>query len=140
MNKTDFQDLIEIPASTAELKRVRRAVRKWSREATLSASRRRALVHAVDETVANAIEHGVGKNNNRPISIAPIPSKDALGVMVTYEGAKFNPLDIDFNTHEALHNRRVHGYGLALCRRLVDDIRYRYHNGTNEITLLVSVG
>lgn len=139
MTKPDSFQTITIPASTAELARVRRAVKAWCREAKLPRRRVRALLHAVDETVANAIEHGVGEENSQSISITPVQSNDALSVIVTYEGAAFNPLNVDFNTREALRMRRVHGYGLALCRRMVNDIRYHYRDGVNEVTFVVPI-
>ncbi|MDT0632685.1 ATP-binding protein [Rubrivirga litoralis] len=125
-----------VRGQTAELARVRRRVSAWAEASGLPARAGRRIQLAVDETVANAIEHGLGAG--RRVVVRGAPGRGGLTVTVRYRGARFDPTTAPTAPPDAaLRARAKHGYGLHLIRRLVDDVAYRWDRGTNEVRLTV---
>lgn len=128
--------LLRVTAHPRELARVRRHVRAHARAHGLPEPAARALTLAVDEAAANAIEHGM---NGRPEGVLTVQAAAAQGrlvVVLRYRGPRFDPTAAPHpGPEEALGRRARHGYGLLLIERLVDDLRYRYADGVNELRL-----
>ena len=128
---------LHVRADTAELGRVRRRVRAWAAEAGLAEAPSRRLVLAVDETVANAVEHGLGPNARVVVRAEAAP--EHLAVVVRYRGPRFDPTTAPAPPPaDALRQRAAHGYGLHLIRSLADEVAYRWDGGTNEVRLVVA--
>ena len=126
---------LRISGRTRELARVRRAVEAWSAEAGLDDARAHRLQLAVDEAVANAIEHGL-RDATTLITVGADVEDGAVTVTVRYRGDRFDPTAAPARpAAEALRQRAEHGYGLLLLRGLVDDAAYRYARGVNEVRL-----
>lgn len=126
---------LRVRRDTAELGRVRRRVAEWAGAAGLNETRARRLALAVDETVANAIEHGMAPESRVGVS-AEIGHR-RLVVTVRYRGPHFDPLTAETpGPADALRQRAAHGYGLHLIRSLVDEAAYRWDAGTNEVWLV----
>ena len=126
---------LHVRGETAELARVRRRVAAWAEAAGLGDRAGRRLQLAVDETVANAIEHGL-VDGGRRVVVRGTPGRGALTVTVRYRGERFDPTTAPAAPpSDALRTRAAHGYGLHLIRRLVDEVAYRWDDGTNEVRL-----
>lgn len=127
---------LRVAGSTSELARVRKAVSAWSAEAGLDATRSHRLQLAVDEAVANAIEHGLTDAPRARITISRAIAEGQVTVTVRYRGDRFDPTAAPARpAAESLRQRAEHGYGLLLIRGLVDDAAYRYSRGVNEVQL-----
>ena len=125
---------LRVRADTAELGRVRARVAAWAEAAGLAENAARRLVLAVDEAVANAIEHGMAPSSR--VVVSADVGRRRLTVTVRYRGPRFDPLTAATpGTATALRQRAAHGYGLHLIRSLVDRAAYRWDEGTNEICL-----
>ena len=125
---------LHVRADTAELARVRRAVAAWAEAAGLPGASARRLQLAVDETVANAIEHGM--DDGRRVVVRATPGRGRLTVTVRYRGRRFDPTTAPaLPPAEAVRQRAAHGYGLHLIRTLVDEVAYRWDRGVNEVRL-----
>ena len=125
---------LHVRADTAELGRVRRRVGAWAADAGLAEAAARRLVLAVDETVANAIEHGLAPGARVTVRAETTP--DDLTVTVRYRGTRFDPTTAPTPpAADALRKRAAHGYGLHLIRSLADGVGYRRDGGTNEVRL-----
>ena len=130
-------DTLHVRGETAELVRVRQRVAAWAEAAGLGERAGRRLQLAVDETVANAIEHGLGKGGGRVV-VRRASGRGGLTVTVRYRGARFDPTTAPATPPgTALRERAAHGYGLHLIRRLVDEVAYRWDDGANEVSLTV---
>ena len=126
---------LRVRGHTGELARVRRRVAAWARAAGLDEGPARRLQLAVDETVANAIEHGLQSAAHRVV-VRGAPGEGCLTVTVRYRGERFDPTAAPAPAPEdALRQRAAHGYGLHLIRRLVDRVDYRWDRGANEVRL-----
>lgn len=129
---------MRVRADTAELARVRRRVAAWAEAAGLSSAVAHRLQLAVDETVANAIEHGLAPGT-RQLTVAGSPGRGRLAVTVRYRGPAFDPTTEGPPSAEpAIRKRAPHGYGLHLMRSLVDRVDYRRVGGVNEVQLTVA--
>lgn len=138
---------LRVPARTGALAGVRRQVAAWAKTAGLPDAASRRLVMAVDETLANAIEHGLGAGDRQRVRVCAETAADGLTVAVTYRGPRFDPATAPVPAPgDALHTRAVHGYGLHLIRRLADEVVFAYRAGrggapgANEVRLTVRSG
>ena len=127
---------MRVRGDTAELARVRRRVGAWAAEAGLAGRSARRLQMAVDEAVANAIEHGMDRDAR--VMVHGAPGRGRLTVTIRYRGTRFDPTTAKtVPADEVVQRRAEHGYGLHLIRRLVDDVAYRWDRGTNEVRMSV---
>ena len=127
-----------IPARTSALARVRGRVAAWGREAGLDETRARRLVLAVDEAVANAVEHGLRGRPGGRVTLRADVSPGRVAVTVRHRGARFDPTTAPPRplVQKALAARAPHGYGVPLIGTLVDEVSYRWDRGTNELRLV----
>ena len=135
---------LDVPARTDALAGVRREVAAWAEAAGLPEAAARRLVLAVDETLANAIEHGVGVDTADGVRVRAEDVPGGLTIAVSYRGARFDPSTAPVPAPaDALRARAVHGYGVHLIRRLADRVAFRYRAGRdgapgrNEVRLTV---
>ncbi len=125
---------MRIKRDTAELSRVRRRVAVWAADAGLGDRATRRLQLAVDEIVANAIEHGLRPRGHAVVAVTG--SARGITVTVRYRGSAFDPTTAPTVTQQAaLRDRASHGYGLHLIRTLVDNVTYRRDGDVNEVQL-----
>lgn len=127
---------LRVAGTTSELARVRKAVSAWSAQAGLDEARTRRLQLAVDEAIANAIEHGMTDTSRGRITVSRSIQEGQVTITVRYRGDRFDPTVAPARpAAESLRQRAEHGYGLLLIRGLVDDAAYRYSRGVNEVQL-----
>ena len=130
---------LRVRGHTSELARVRRRVAAWAEAAGLDEAPTRRLQMAVDETVANAIEHGMEDAAAGRITVRGAPGRERLTVTVRYRGEPFDPTTAETPAAaEVVRAHAKHGYGLHLIRTLVDDVAYRWDRGANEVRLTAS--
>ena len=126
---------LRIAGRTSELARVRRHVEAWAEEAGLSARAARQIRTAVDEAVANAIEHGM-EDESGSVTVESRADADGLAVTVRHRGERFDPTQPPVALEDVRKRRALHGYGLHLLRALVDEMGYSHSRGTNEVRLV----
>ena len=130
---------LRVRGTTSELARVRRRVAAWAEASGLPEAPSRRLQMAVDETVANAIEHGMEDAASGRIVVRGAPGRGRLTVTVRYRGARFDPTTARTPAaSEVVRKHAKHGYGLHLIRTLVDEVAYRWDRGANEVRLTAS--
>ena len=93
---------------------------------------------AIDEIYSNIVNHGYGDKPG-PITVKVIISQNPRTVYVRFSdfGIPYNPLtyetpDITLSAEE----RQIGGLGIYLVRQTMDDMRYKYENGQNVLTLV----
>ncbi len=127
---------LRVRGRTSELVRVRRCVAVWAKAAGLPDAQAHRLQLAVDETVVNAIEHGMDDAERGRVIIRGAPGRSGLTVTVRYRGDRFDPTSAPTKpARETVRQHAKHGYGLHLIRTLVDEVAYRWDRGANEVRL-----
>ena len=96
---------------------------------------------ALDEVLANVVRHGlagrageatVGLELRLEVGVEP----PVWEVVVTDDGPEFDPLRAPApDTSAGLEERPVGGLGVALVRRLVDEVEYERRDGQNRLRL-----
>ena len=94
---------------------------------------RLSIEEAVDNVVRYAYDGGIGwlevgtnLDNDQPV--LTIELRDA--------GTPFNPLDRDDpDVSLSADERQIGGLGIFLCKKMMDNISYRYQDGNNILTM-----
>lgn len=127
-----------IPADVGQLRRIREFITQVSAAAGFSESDQMRIVMAVDESLANIIEHGVREVPGATVKIEVNFGPGEVTVVLTDRGPKFDPFarpDIDLGKHIKAGNKR--GLGVFLIRRLVDEMDYRWSESGENVLRLV---
>ncbi|MBO4264761.1 MAG: SpoIIE family protein phosphatase [Clostridia bacterium] len=92
---------------------------------------------AIDEIYSNIIKHGYAKAPG-PVLVSLRQTSDKKGITLRFvdEGVPYNPLtkeapDITLSAEE----RKIGGLGIYMVKKTMDDMRYRYENDKNILTL-----
>jgi anti-sigma regulatory factor (Ser/Thr protein kinase) len=131
---------LRLNAELKDLQTIRQFVEDTARALGASDSAIDDLVLAIDETAANALEHGYSEAPG-PLEIAVWRSGDNITVQLRDQAPPFDPTG-----HPApdltlpLDERPIGGVGIHLARQVVDTLSYRRtEQGFNEITLTKAV-
>ena len=136
---------VTIASQTAHLAEVRRFVRGCAAEAGLSDRTASQVQLAVDEAVANAIEHGYHGQADGAIEVeAGVRGRGAdrrFVVSVRHRGvpfdeARYHPAAL----HDALQSRQRRGYGMRLIHQLMDEVAFGKKGTQNEVRLSKKLG
>jgi len=129
---------LEIRARLDDLGRVRDFINEHVSPESLGDDGAGELLLAVDEAVSNVIMHGGSRADGR-IEVQVARSPDATCVTIRDEARPFDPTaagEPDLGV-SPLEREEAGGFGLALIRRLVDELRYRVtEDGGNELLLV----
>ncbi|PJF28229.1 MAG: ATP-binding protein [Phototrophicales bacterium] len=92
---------------------------------------------AVDEACTNIVEHGYASSQcTGSIEICCSVDDDRFIITIIDESPPFDPLSAAHPTlGAALVEGDPGGLGVFFMRRFMDDVRYRYHQRRNELTL-----
>lgn len=144
MAKTVHRELT-VPADTRCLSQVRDAVLEVIGGCAFSPVKANLIALAVDEAVANIMEHafskesgGHGKPEEEKIQIILDTNPERLQVLIRDRGASFDPRGVpDADVQEHVKQGRKGGLGIFLMRRIMDEINYSYKQGDhNELQMI----
>jgi anti-sigma regulatory factor (Ser/Thr protein kinase) len=108
----------------------------WAEEAGLPEKAAHALQLAVDEACANAIEHGYGGRPDGRVEVEVTFKQDAVTVTVRHRGDPYDPERYrPPELQQMVRGYVVHGYGLHLMHRLVDEVAFHLRDGASEVRL-----
>jgi len=100
----------------------------------------RELHFGVEEVFTNMVRYNPESANDVTIELAIDGGLFAISVadhgVHSYDPTKRPPADIQ----QPLHERTPGGLGIHLVREMMDDVQYRYDNGTATITLVKRLG
>ena len=92
-----------------------------------------SIEEAVENVVRYAYEGGIGW-----LEVGTSLDHDSLVLTVELRdaGVPFNPLEApDPDVTLPANEREIGGLGIYLCKKMMDDIRYRYEDGNNVLTM-----
>jgi len=98
------------------------------------------LMLAVDEFLANAIEHGYPNGRKGEIAVHLAHAGDHLKLVLCDDGDPFDPFTAPPpDLTGTLEERRVGGLGIHLVRNLASSFAYRFEKGRNVVTVTVAL-
>ena len=96
---------------------------------------------SLDEVLANVIHHGLeGRGAESPIEVElgldPAAEPPLCEVVVVDDGPEFDPLSaLAPDTSLGVEDRPIGGLGIALVRKLMDEVEYERRDGRNRLRL-----
>jgi serine/threonine-protein kinase RsbW len=137
--RTEHRELT-VPADTTHLAAVRQAVMEIVGEGLFTPVKANLIALAVDEAVANIMEHAYPPppRNGNDIQVVLDLSPARFMVLIRDKGVGFDPRDMpDVDMKEHVKAGRKGGLGIFLIRRIMDEINYTYKQGVhNELQLI----
>lgn len=142
MSDSHVTDRLEVAAHTRNLAIVREFLHAAIKRSALPQRDVNKVVLAVDEAVANTIQHGYEGREDGTVEVLIEADADRFTVRirdngVSYDSAKGSEAkaNIDMQQHVAQGNKR--GLGLFIMRKVMDEVRYTSREGDiNELTLV----
>lgn len=126
---------MRLPAGPAALPVLLDALEAWLAATGLSDEARLDLALAVDEAVANILEHGY---RGGPGEVEVVAAADDAGVTITVAdaGPPFDPLGVPPPALDGdLESRPAGGLGIHLIRSLTDSVEYRREGDRNVLVM-----
>lgn len=137
-----------VPADTASLYKVRQAVLDLVANSAFPAVKANLMALAVDEAVANIIEHAYGVAEAGKDAPAAAALAETIQIILEVDDARFMAVvrdrgagydprgapDVDVQAHVRAGKRG--GLGICLMRRIMDEIHYNFQDGHNELRML----
>lgn len=131
---------ISVPSVAGSVRAVRRHVGSVCDRLGLSARRSDALLAAVAEATANAIEHGNGGDPGRAVRVSVRGDGVSLWVRVVDDGRGSRrasaPAEVPDVEAKVRGEQRPRGWGRFLMAALVDEVR-EHHDGEEHVVDLV---
>lgn len=98
---------------------------------------RRALMLALEESLANIIEHGYPDHRDHDIHIAVETGEREVCLEVTDSGVSFDLRTLPApDLSQSLEERPTGGMGVWLIRQMMDEIDYRRDGNYNRLRLV----
>jgi serine/threonine-protein kinase RsbW len=138
----DIHRELTVPSDTSYLSQVREAVADVVGQGAFPPVQANLIALAVDEAVANIIEHAYAANrvsgSVRDIDIVLSLDAARFEVLIRDHGAAFDPRGVpDVDVREHVKAGRKGGLGIFLMRRIMDEIHYSYKHGAhNELQMI----
>jgi serine/threonine-protein kinase RsbW len=135
-------DRLEVDAETRNLAKVREFLHASIKRSRLPAGDVNKVVLAVDEAVANTIQHGYEGMERGKVEVLIDAADSSFTVRIrdngiSYDAAKGSAAkaELDLQAHIASGSKR--GLGLFIMRKVMDEVRYTSREGEmNELTLV----
>ena len=114
---------VNIPSDTAEARRVQEAIEGDLRKGLATDQEVFSVRLALEEALVNAIKHGNQMDRAKSVQVSYRFLNDRFEVLITDEGAGFDPNDVPDPT--AIENlERPCGRGLMLMRHYMSEVQY----------------
>lgn len=142
MSDSHVTDKLEVDAETKNLAVVREFLHATIKRSLLPTTDANKVVLAVDEAVANTIQHGYEGRDRGTVEVLIDADDKAFTVRIRDTGISYDSAtgaddkaELDLQQHIASGNKR--GLGLFIMRKVMDEVRYTSREGEiNELTLV----
>lgn len=137
---TPVQRTISVTNSTENLSKVREFVTKAVRDGQVKREDENRIILAVDEAVSNIIEHAFENAPEGIIRVEVDVDSTRCQVIIHDTGGRFDPLSVappDLEDH--IRSGRKRGLGIFLMRQIMDEVRYHYKAGVENVLTLVKM-
>ncbi|MCC6575509.1 MAG: ATP-binding protein [Planctomycetes bacterium] len=134
-------DRIEVEAKTQNLQKVREFLHAAIKRSALPTGDINKVVLAVDEAVANTIQHGYHGREDGTVEVQIEADAGKFTVRIIdsgdpYDSAKgvAGKADLDLKNHIAAGSKR--GLGLFIMRKVMDEVSYQSRDGSKNVLTL----
>lgn len=140
----DIHYQFAVPSDTSHLAKLRRVIVEVLGNASFAPPQAHLIALAVDEAVANIMEHGqacgLGQTEPRSGDILVLVdlSAERLAITIRDKGACFDPRGVpEVDLAEHIRTGQRSGLGVYLIRRIMDEVNYTTReNSENELQLV----
>lgn len=122
-----INEQMTVACDTKELVNIRAFVEAAARQCFTDRLMVTKVVMAVDEAVANVMEHAYQDAKTGDVSIAIAADDEAFSVTVTDHGRRFDPNNqpgVDVKDH--IRQGKRDGLGIFIIRKIMDEIKYTF--------------
>ncbi len=137
----NVSDRIEVPAKTQNLQKVREFLHAAIKRSALPSTDINKVVLAVDEAVANTIQHGYQGREDGNVEVQIEADSTKFVVRIIDSGDPYDPAkgsagkaDLDLKSHIASGSKR--GLGLFIMRKVMDEVQYQSRDGSKNVLTL----
>lgn len=139
MNDNYMREMV-VPNDTKYLTDVRELVSSVLAESSIEGKARNMIVLAVDEAIANIMEHATDNKLDSDIKIELCVKSDneKFQIIIRDSGKRFDPTGIDeVDVKMHLKSGKKHGLGIFLIRQIMDEVNYSYKKDCiNELSMI----
>jgi serine/threonine-protein kinase RsbW len=126
---------LELHATPQEVMRGVDALRTFAAAQQVPENTVFGLTLALEECCSNIVNHALKRDARRTFHVVFERTSDSFVIELRDDGPTFDPtLAVPDNSH-AVEDQEPGGWGIALIRRSIDDIRYRHEAGRNVLRL-----
>lgn len=136
---TTLAESLTIKCDTHELAKVRLfVVERAQKIFTNAPSMPDKIMLAVDEAVANVMEHAYVAPSDAEVKIAITADEHKFIVEVFDEGKQFNPLMMpEVEIHAHVKQGKRGGLGVFIIRKVMDEVEYNFVEGRYNVLKMV---
>lgn len=135
--KKDFKERLVINSELKNLKLARHFISRMLKILKVVPSDENKIVLATDEALSNIVEHAYEFDKGGYIDINVEATSAQFRIHILNGGKDFNLDHVSFKdiaTH--IKDRKKRGLGIFLMRRIMDEVRYSFKNGQNQLILI----
>jgi anti-sigma regulatory factor (Ser/Thr protein kinase) len=128
----------KFPGNYTSLENICEFITREAKVAGLNIDSVYAVQLAVDEACSNIIEHAYSGENNGEIVCECNALDDGLEVILKDKGKPFDPETVpEPEIGVPLEELKSRGAGLFLIRKLMDEVDYKYYEGTGAVLKMI---
>ena len=131
---------LELEARPEELERINAALEEFGECEAWPPKLLFRVNLVLEELSLNVMTHGQEAGANE-LEVIVTSDAETITIEIVDDGPRFDPLqDAPLPDPEAsLEERPVGGLGIHLVRTMMDEVRYRYEDGKNRLTLVTGI-
>ena len=135
-----IQHELTIPNKSEELFNARKFVKEFLSESNIDKTNSNRLTLAIDEALANIVEHAEGMAQASDIEISLILKADdkQFEAIIRDTAVRFDPTNLaEVDLEQHLRSSKKGGLGVFLMRQIMDKVSYTFEEGSmNELRLV----
>ncbi|MBW1754233.1 MAG: ATP-binding protein [Deltaproteobacteria bacterium] len=94
---------------------------------------------AMDEAIANIVNYSYPDNNGDAEVVCSVDDKNRFVIEIMDWGVPFNVLSLDDpDLISDIPERKVGGLGVFMIKQFMDDVKYRFEDNKNILTLIAN--
>ncbi|MDI6732514.1 MAG: ATP-binding protein [Planctomycetota bacterium] len=134
----DYKERLVINSDPKHLELTRNFIRRILKKKEVTPSDKNKIILSTDEALSNVIEHAYEFNKNGCIDINIFLGDKKFRITILHGGKEFDPLRWNKIKDISLHIKegKKRGLGIFLMRLVMDEVKYSFKNGINQLTLI----